>query len=441
MSRQVRGRGMRGAIATPFSDPVETVWNPMVMTTITVRMARRLALCRAGMLKPEWAAPIGGRDGNTGRSGAGERALRRAAHAVIDRFGYLQLDTVSVAGARSHAIILMSRLPRFGPELGESLLMPGEPLFEYWGHEVCWLPLSLYPVMGWRRRRIRHHPWWGDVIGTHPELAEAILKRIRDDGPLKSSDLEGSSGKGWWNHKPAKTVAVALWSSGELAVRERRAFQRSFDLPERVIPEEWLATTEPPLEEALETLLLKALEGHGWAQTGTLARTWRLRLMKDEIDRALKRLVEAGAIVACAMNTGEEGRVRGWIRPADLELAVNLEKVRPAYASPVLLSPFDPLLWDRDRVRRLFGVTMTIEIFVPADRRTYGYYCLPVLAGERLVARVDLKAERKTGELRVVSCHAEPKEVSCCTPAEGRALARKAVDRYARQVGLAARWK
>src|SRR5512143_3240166 len=108
------------------------------MTTISTRMARRLALWRAGMLKPEWTDPFGGSAGIGGRYGAGEEALRRAVHGVIDRFGYLQLDTVSVAGARSHAIVLMSRLPRLDPERSESLLRPGEPLFEYWGHEVCW---------------------------------------------------------------------------------------------------------------------------------------------------------------------------------------------------------------------------------------------------------------------------------------------------------------
>ena len=251
-------------------------------------MARRLALARAGLLKPEWTAPPGR------RAGRSDRALRRAAHDLIDRFGYLQLDTVSVAGARSHSIVLMSRLGRATPELGESLLRPGEPLFEYWGHEVSWLPLSLYPVMGWRRLRFRRHPWWGDVIGAHPDLAKEILKRVRDDGPIKSSDLEGASGEGWWEHKPAKNVAVALWSAGELAVRERRAFQRTFDLPERVIPEEWRTAAEPPIEEALKILLRKALEGHGWAQTGTLARTWRLRKMKQEIDGGSARAGRGG---------------------------------------------------------------------------------------------------------------------------------------------------
>jgi uncharacterized protein YcaQ len=155
----------------------------------------------------------------------------------------------------------------------------------------------------------------------------------------------------------------------------------------------------------------------------------------------MKRLTETGAVIACSMDSGEGGRSQGWIRPADLDLADKLENVRPTSSNPVLLSPFDPLLWERDRVRRLFGFNMTIEIFVPPARRTYGYYCLPVLAGERLVARVDLKADRKSGALRVISCHTEPKETSCCTAAEGRALARAAVDRYAGQVGLTARWK
>ena len=407
------------------------------MTCISLRMARRLALARAGLLKPEWTEPAGA------RAGRGERALRRASHAAIERSGYLQLDTVSVAGARSHAIVLMSRLPRVTPDLAESLLAPGEPLFEYWGHEVCWMPLALYPVMGWRRRRFRRHPWWGDVIGAHPKLAEEILARVRDGGPLRSSDLEGKSGKGWWDHKPAKNVAVALWSAGDLAVRERRAFQRTFDLPERVIPDEWRAAPEPPLDDALETLLLRALEGHGWASTGTLARTWRLRLMRTEIERALARLVERAAIVACELHAGEGGsaRARGWIRPDDLELAERLDRLRPSRSEPVLLSPFDPLLWERERVQRLFGVERTIAIVVPAAKRNFGYYCLPVLAGEDLVARVDLKADRKRGIVRVLSCRTEPRASCSIPPAEARALTRRAVERYASQTGLAARWR
>lgn len=407
-------------------------------TTISIRAARRLALARSGFLKAAWTSlPTS--------AGRGVAAARRAAHRIIDRFGYLQLDTVSVAGARSHAIVLASRLDRFEAGLGEELLQPGEPLFEYWGHEVCWLPMALYADMGWRRKQFRHHPWWGDVIGQNPELARDLLVRIRADGPLKSSDLEGPSGKGWWNHKPAKNVVVALWSSGELAVRERKGFQRTFDLPERVIPAPHREAPEPPLVESLARLFLLALDGHGWAQTGTLAKSWRLRNMKPEIDGALRRLVEAGDIVPCTV-----GRMAGWIRPAYLELAARLLDVRPTPHAPRLLSPFDPLLWDRLRVERLFGFQMTIEIFKPAEHREFGYYCLPVLAGERLVGRMDLKAERKSGRLRVVSWHPEardapvPDGVRGSTgpgKAEARELARAALERYALQVGLAPAWR
>ena len=132
--------------------------------------------------------------------------------------------------------MLLARLPGFDPSLAERLLQPGEPLFEYWGHEACWLPLELYPVFGFRRRELVHHPWWGDLIGAHPEVADTLRRRIRDEGPLRSQDMEGRSGKGWWDLKAAKKVATALWSSGELAIRERVGFQRIYDLADRVIP-------------------------------------------------------------------------------------------------------------------------------------------------------------------------------------------------------------
>ena len=162
-------------------------------------------------------------------AGRGRRA-RRAAHEIIRRFGYLQLDTVSIAGARSHAIVLHSRLDGCDPSLGDELLRPGEPIFEYWGHEASWIPIELYPVFAFRRRDFRSHPWWGDLVGQHPEVAREIRRRIRKEGPLRSVDLEGEGGRGWWNLKIAGKVARAMWSSGELAVRERRNFQRTYDL-------------------------------------------------------------------------------------------------------------------------------------------------------------------------------------------------------------------
>jgi uncharacterized protein YcaQ len=397
--------------------------------TLSTRAARRLALCRAGLLKPEWT-------GMPRRAAGHGKRAREAAHRVIRRFGYLQLDTVSIAGARSHAIVLHSRLEGFDPLLAEELLQPGAPIFEYWGHEASWIPIELYPVFAFRRRDFQHHPWWGDLVGQHPEVAADLLRRIRDEGPLRSLDMEGGGSRGWWDLKIAKKVATALWSSGELAIRERRKFQRTYDLAEHVIPDRW---REKPVsrERAVEILVLRALAGHGWATTGTIARTFRLT-QKDAI-AALGRLSAQDTAVPCDL-VGNDGRTsRGWICPADLDLAPRLEKLRPRRDRGVLLSPFDPLLWDRPRVQQLFGFHQVLEIFKPAAQRTYGYYCLPVLAGDRLVARFDLKADRKRGVLQVMSRRFEGSDASRPASAAVGEAARTALDRYTQALGLTVR--
>jgi hypothetical protein len=400
------------------------------METLSIRAARRLALAKAGLLTPE-------------RTGLPRRARGRgpsafvAAEIVIRRFGYLQLDTVSVAGARSHTIVLLSRLEGMDATVGEELLRPGAPIFEYWGHEASWLPLSLYPAFEFRRREFRHHPWWGDLAGANPKVAAELRRRIREHGPLRSAEMEGRGSKGWWDLGVVKRVASALWSSGELAIRERRNFQRTYDLAERVIPDD-LRRHPLKTEDGLESLLLTALDGHGWATTGTLAATWRLKNRKVELVATLRRLQEKGAVLACALESRDGSPTLGWIRPADRELAARLENVRPPADRGVLLSPFDPLLWDRARVARLFGFDALLEIFKPAPQRIYGYYCLPVLAGEHLVARVDLKADRKRRGLRVVSAHYENAGAAVAT--RDRHAARIAVDRYATAVGLRPAW-
>ncbi|MEM1206038.1 MAG: crosslink repair DNA glycosylase YcaQ family protein [Acidobacteriota bacterium] len=392
--------------------------------TLSVRQARRLALARAGLLKPEWT-------GLPKHARGGGPSARRAALAVVERFGYLQLDTVSIAGARSHAIVLLSRLRGLDPKLPEELLRPGEPLFEYWGHEASWIPLGLYPAFAFRRREYAEaHPWWGDLLREHSDVARRLLDRIEREGPLRSADFEGSDGGGWWRIKETKKVATALWSAGRLAVAERRGFQRVWDLVDRVIPEASRGR-DLPLEGGLETLLLRALEGFGWATPGTLAATWRLRNLRPDITAALGRLEERGEIQRCDLLAGDR-RVKGWVRPADLEMAAWLDRLRPRRDRGVLLSPFDPLLWDRGRVRQLFDFDQTLEIFKPAPARVYGYYCLPVLAGERLVGRVDLKAERRSGELRVLQHHFESERPSA---AEREACA-TALARYAAALEL-----
>ncbi len=395
------------------------------MESLSLREARRLALARAGLLGPEYT-------GLPASAGRGEKQARAAAHAVIRRFGYLQLDTVSIAGARSHSIVLTSRLAGFPAELGERLLQPGEPLFEYWGHEACWLPIELYPAMAFRREEFRVHPWWGDLLGEHPELAREILERIASEGPLRSMDLEGEGSGGWWGLKTTKKVISALWSSGDLAVAERRGFQRTFDLTERVIPEAWRRRPALPAREALKELVLLALSGHGWTDARTVNATWRLRYRTEEAASATAELVEEGRVLPCVLATEDGRKLKGHIRPGDLELAAKLGALRPRSGRGVLLSPFDPLLWDRRRVELFFCFEQRLEIFTPAERRVFGYFCLPILAGERLIGRVDLKADRRQGRLHVLARHFEADRPS----ATDQAAAQSALERYAGAVGL-----
>lgn len=392
--------------------------------TIDRRGARRLALQRAGLLKPKTI-------GLPERARAAMPSARRAAEALVRHFGYLQLDTVSIAGARSHALVLLARLNGLEAGLVETLLRPGAPLFEYWGHEASWLPLELYPAFEFRRRRFREHPWWGDVIAAYPKETRRLLARIAAEGPLRSSDFEGGGSKGWWRLKPLRKVAAALWSSGELAIAERHKFQRRFDLAERVIPEA-LRAAPLALEDAIAVLVRKALEGHGWADEKTLAATWRLRRLRPEIRAALHDLRDAGQARPCVLKDRGLSPRKGWILTADLERVAGLRRARPRRDQGRLLSPFDPILWDRGRVRELFGFEQVLEIYVPKAKRRFGYFCLPVLAGDALVARVDLKAERKAGRLTVLAYHREPGSPA----AEVDAASAAAVRRLAQAVGL-----
>jgi uncharacterized protein YcaQ len=398
------------------------------METLSVRAVRRLALARAGLLGGRWSGlPI--------VAGRAESTMRRRAHEIIRRFGYLQLDTVSIAGARSHAIVLASRLDGFDPTLGERLLQPGEPLFEYWGHEASWLPLESWSTFGFRRRELTVHHWWGDLLSAHPEVATRLEGRLRDEGPLPARALESRPSRGWWDLGVVKKVAAALWSAGRLAVRERRGFERVWDLTERVVPPAVLAEPDLPEDEAIEALLLQALDGHGWATTGTLAATFRLRNRGPQIAAALASLVRQHRAARAAVDS-DGRRISGWIRSEHLELASRLEGARLRGDRGVLLSPFDPVLWDRQRTSMLFDFEQVLEIYTPAPKRRWGYFCLPVLAGERLVARVDLATDRPSRRLRVLACHYEsPDPASPARPADAEAT-RTALERWAATLGL-----
>lgn len=394
----------------------------MSAAALDLLAARRLALACAGLLKPEWK-------GLPARAG---RNSRHAALEVIRHFGYLQLDSVSIVGARTHGLVLLSRLDGFPPSLGEELLQRGEPIFEYWGHEASWLPIELYPAFAFRRQEMLKHRWWGDLIGGHPDIAKGLVQRIEAEGPLRSTDFEGQRSGGWWNHKLSKKVAEALWSAGTLAIAERRGFQRTYDLTERIIPEH-LRAHPLELEDALEVLLLRGLEAHGWASLTTLVATWRLNGRRAEVAAALERLIASGHVLPCTLEL-QKRSLAGFIRPQDLELAEKLRSVRPKRDVGVLLSPFDPVLWDRARVQLLFGFEQFLEIYKKPHQRIFGYYVLPVLAGDRLIGRVDLKADRKAGRLNVLGRHFEAEKPS----AADQAAMASGIDRLALALSLVA---
>ena len=243
--------------------------------------------------------------------------------------------------------------------------------------------------------------------------------------------MEGQSGSGW-DIKLTKKIASAFWSRGDIAIRERRNFQRTFDLAERVIPDD-VRSQSDELPEALRFLLLRGLHGLGWAQTGTLAATWRLRNLKTEIRVALEELEGAGALVTCDLEAADGNRYPGWIRVSDLECADELDRLRPRQDRGVLLSPFDPILWDRVRTKRMFDFEQILEIFKPQSDRIYGYYCMPVLAGDRLIGRIDLKFDRSSRILEPLSTHYEADRPA---RAERRAL-QSALQRYADSLQVA----
>ncbi len=373
---------------------------------LSAAQARRVALAAQGFAEPRPQHPEGA---DWRRVGAGVR-----------RLGLLQIDSVNVL-ARAHYLPLFSRLGAYPRVVLERAAWGGRPrrLFEYWAHEASLLPVESQPLFRWRMARAeRGERIYGRLAafaGERRGEADAVLARIVAEGPLPASAFEGRGEGGWWGWSSPKQALEWLFWAGRLTTRTRtRAFERMYDLPERVLPAEVLAAATPGEAEAHRALLLEAARALGVATAGDLADYFRL---PPPVAPRLAELVEAGALLPA--------RVEGWSRPAFLHPdARSPRRVRPR----ALLAPFDPLIWERARTERLWGVRFRLEIYTPQDRREHGYYVLPFLLGERIVARVDLKADRAAGVLRVQAAHAEP----AAPPETAEALAA--------ELGLMAGW-
>jgi uncharacterized protein YcaQ len=364
---------------------------------LSAGQARRLALAAQGFGRPR---PRGRVDA---------RHLRRA----IDDVGLLQLDSVNVF-LRSHYMPLFSRLGPYPREALDRLAWHEDggggtrrarrrDLIEYWGHEASLLPVELQPLLRWRMARADSLAWKGvrRIAAEQPQLLEFVLNEVRERGPLRASDLapkrDGRKPGEMWSWSEEKTALEYLFFSGQVCAARRVNFERLYDLPERVLPREVLEAPTPAQEEAQRQLLLIAAKRLGVATEPDLGDYFRLP--RTESKARVAELAEDGALT--------QVRVEGWSQPAYLatERPAGLRRAAQARA---LLTPFDSLVWARERTERLFGFRYRIEIYTPAPKRVYGYYVLPFLLGDSLVARVDLKSDRQAGVLRVQSAFAEP---------------------------------
>jgi len=329
--------------------------------------------------------------GYSSRSRSGTKA---EVEETIRALSCVQLDSIT-AVERSHRIALGSRVGAYPRETVSRLLGQGR-IFEYWAHEACLIPVEEWPLF--RSVMRNHHPWRGDVIGEHPQLAEEVRAVVRERGPIASRDFDGKGGGGMWNWKPAKVMLEALWNNGELAIAGRvSGFQRLYDLAERVIPRAVLEAPEPDGATRLEELTIRAVRARGALTEAGIVEHWRLRGGAARIRPQVDALVRQGLLERLHVDdAGADVLVPG---------GTELDPARPTAA--VLLSPFDNLLWDRPFARRVLGFDHVIEVYKRAHERQYGYYVLPFLWRDRIVGRADLKSERGDGMLVVRAFHLE----------------------------------
>jgi uncharacterized protein YcaQ len=346
-------------------------------------LARRIALAAQGFAEPRPSGPVGARQ------------LRR----TIDRLAVVQIDSVNVL-SRSHYLPAFSRLGAYPRPTLDDVAGRRHELFEYWAHEASLLPVRLHPFLRWRMAAAEQHAW-GNMVRLQrerPGYVAEVLERVRSGGPLKASELleprPARSGT-MWNWHAGKVALEWLFFTGVLTARARTtSFERVYDLTERVLPAHVLATPTPDRAEAMRELIRVAVRALGVGTEKDLRDYFRLGPADARV--AIAELVDAGEL--------QPVEVAGWNRPAWADPGAH----RPRWVrARALLSPFDSLVWERPRVERIFGFSYRLEIYTPAAKRVHGYYVLPFLLGDQLVARVDLKADRQAGRLRVQAAHAE----------------------------------
>jgi uncharacterized protein YcaQ len=351
---------------------------------MSLRDARRVALVAQGFSDPR---PTG-------------RVDRRHFRRVLDRLATVQLDSVNVL-ARSHELVFFSRLGAYDRDALTRWLWQSREVFEYWGHMASLHPVERYPLLRWRMAE--GHAWLGVRRSARdkPDLVSAALAEITARGPVPIGELDVNRQAprreaSWWGWGDGKRVVEHLFYAGEVTAVRRNGFTRHYMLPSLWLPADVLAAEPPPDREAWRRLLLVAAAAHGIGTARDLADYYRLNVPAAR--PLVAELAAEGELIPV--------QVEGWSEPAYLHPDARLSRRR--LQARALLSPFDSLIWERARTERLWDMRYRIEIYVPEPKRVHGYYVLPFLLDEALVARVDLKADRQAGLLRVRSAWAEP---------------------------------
>ncbi len=354
--------------------------------TLSLQSVRRLLLAVQGLLHPPE-----------------NPATKADILSAIRRMGALQIDTIHVV-ARSPYLVLFSRLGSYDPRWLEELLAEGK-LFEYWAHAACFLPIEDYPLYVSRMEVFNMYYYTPEWLEKNQTTVELVMQRIRENGEVRSADFERTDGKKggtWWDWKVEKRVLEYLHTNGSLMIARREKFQRVYNLRERVLAG-WDDSQAPSLEEAKDELTLRAVRALGAAPARWVPDYYRLP--KTGMPARLERMVENGQLKRVSV----EGRPEPWyVHPENtslLEYAL-LGELIPTYTT--LLSPFDPLTWDRERARVLFDFDFTLECYVPQAKRRYGYFLLPILYEGALAGRLDAKAHRKEGIFEVRALYLEP---------------------------------
>jgi uncharacterized protein YcaQ len=346
------------------------------------------------------------------------RATPSALCKLIQQMGFVQIDSINTI-ERAHHLILFSRLPEYRSHMLARLLEDTRELFEHWTHDASAIPTPWFPH--WRHRFERHrrkmtsHKWWQMRMGPEPEKTiEMVMQRIRRDGPLLSRDFEHDRNNhqlpedSWWGWKPQKAALEHLWRTGELAVAKRINFQKVYDLTERVLPQSQRLPI-PDLDEHIDWACRSALERLGPATPREIAAFWNavdLAQARQWCEKTRQR----GEIIEVRVEALDGSAPKPAFMLADrLARALRLPSENQVDGDIRLLAPFDPALRDRHRTRRLFNFDYTLEAFVPARKRRYGYYVLPMLEGDALIGRLDPKFHRERGTVEVRGLWLEPR--------------------------------